>query len=844
MTRFFIKIYEYFSTHKAVWLLSMLVLLGVTGYYGSRIYLEEDIARLLPSSRNEDGSIKLAFSSLRIKDKSFIVFEDREGVGIDSVCAVVDTFCTRLLAYDAQMPEEKRTINDLFSQVPMEDLLFEAVDYIEQHLPNYIDTACYAGFDTLMTEEHILNQLIENKEQANSLIGEAFPELLQMDPIGMRHVLLDQMGDLIGSVGGGSYRVVNNHLFVPDSTVAVAIITPRFASTDSGNGAILIEWVNEIKAQMEAEAPGVGIGYHGTAANGAYNSWTIKRDIFNNIFWSLLIVLLVIFVCFRNWNTIPLLCLPVVFGTLFGMAMMYFIKGQFSLLALGIGAVVLGVALSYVLHIITHYKYVGDPVQVLKDQVKPVMMGCITTIGSFIGLIFIKTDLLQDFGLFASFAIVGTTLFSLIYLPPFFNKEKNKTNRKAFALIARINNYPIDRNKPLLLIIGILTCICVGYYLYGGTNFDADMRNLGYFPKHIKETEALMRAKTFSGKRSQYFASSGETMEEAIENFGLMEQKLDSLQEVGLVERFTHTADIFISERLQQERIDAWHNYWTPERLGNVRRMIERCAPKAGVNADAFEPFFEAATRDYQPDALYEAGILPEGFKSTMMEQTYDGSYLCFSTVYCELDSVRSDSTAYHRICDAIAPQPNLMVLDTYYYTTDTLRQLGKDFDILQWVSMAFVLIVLLVSFHWNLKHALLCFLPIVVSWIIVLGAMNMFGVQFNLINIIISTFIFGIGVDYSIFVMNGLIGDEQAKGNSQGAEGQHDKLLMYHKTAILFSAMALIVTVGSMNLAEHPAILSVGFATLVGMVSSALLAYVVEPYLFRLLNGRKKKDN
>ena len=839
MTKLFIRLYEFFNTHKAVWLLSMVALLGFFGYYSTKIYLEEDIARLLPSSRNEDGSIKLAFSSLRIKDKSFIVFQDKEGMGPEALCEVIDAFCDTILAQDNALPEEKRTIGNLFYQVPTEDLMFEAIDYMKEHIPNYIDTSCYAGFDTLLTEEHVMKQLLENREDANSLIGEAFPELLQMDPIGMRYVLLDQMGGLLNSAGG-SYSVVNDHLFVPDSTVAIAIITPRFAGTDSGNGAILFEWMNDDIVAFAAEHPGVKIGYYGAPANGAYNSWTLKKDIFNNILWSLLIVLVIIFICFRNWNTIPLLCLPVFFGTVFGLAMMYFIKGQFSLLALGIGAIVLGVALSYVLHVITHYKYVSDPIQVLKDQVKPVMMGCITTIGSFLGLIFIQTDLLQDFGLFASFAIVGTTLFSLAYLPPFFNKDKNKTNRKAFAIIDKINDYPIDRNKVLLCLIAVLTSVCVGYYAIGGTNFDADMRNLGYWPENLEEPEAVIRDKTFDGNRDQYFAASGETMEEAIENFAVMADKLDSLQNAGLVKNYTHTSELFIPKRVQQERIDAWHAYWTEDRLARVRTYINKCAPKAGVNAEAFDPFFEMATRDYEPDALYEAGIIPEGYVTTMMEQTYDGSYLCFSTVYCELDSVRSDDSDYHRICDAIANEPNLMVLDTYYYATDTLRQLGKDFDVLQWVSMAFVLLVLLISFKWNVKHSLLCFLPIVISWIIVLGAMNIFGLRFNLINIIISTFIFGIGVDYSIFIMSGLIGSGDPKNNKDQVSSK--QLLKYHKTAILLSAMALIVTVGSMNFAVHPAILSVGFATLVGMIAAVLFAYVVEPFLFRLISKKNGK--
>ncbi|WP_293671354.1 MMPL family transporter [uncultured Parabacteroides sp.] len=522
--------------------------------------------------------------------------------------------------------------------------------------------------------------------------------------------------------------------------------------------------------------------------------------------------------------------LPVVFGTLFGLAAMYFIKGQFSLLALGIGAVVLGVALSYVLHIMTHYKYVSDPEQVLRDQVKPVCLGCLTTIGSFMGLIFIQTELLQDFGLFAAFAIVGTTAFSLIYLPQFLNPEKNKVNHCVFAIVDRINRYPFDRKKPLLLIILAAVVVCIGFYLVGGTRFDADMHNLGYRAESISYSENLLRTKTHTGDKQKYFASSGATMEEAIENFSNMADKLDSLQEAGLVKSYTHTDQIFVPLQVQQQRIDAWKNFWTEERLQQVRSLIRKTAPQAGLRPEAFDSFFGFATADYKPDALYEAGIIPKGYQSTLMEQSYNGDYLCFTSVRCENDSIRSKDSDYSRICDAVVSLPNLLVLDTYYYTTDTLIQLNEDFNVLQWISMLFVLIVLFFSFRFNLKHTLLGFMPILLSWLIVLGSMVIFGVRFNLINIIISTFIFGVGVDYSIFVMNGLIGGEKNR-----------RLLGYHKTAIFFSAMILIVTVSSMLFAEHPAIKSVGFSTLVGMIAAVVISYVVQPAIFRMINKSKK---
>ena len=236
-----------------------------------------------------------------------------------------------------------------------------------------------------------------------------------------------------------------------------------------------------------------------------------------------------------------------------------------------------------------------------------------------------------------------------------------------------------------------------------------------------------------------------------------------------------------------------------------MRQLIAQTAPQAGLNPEAFDTFFDYATRDYQPDALYDADILPAGYQSTLTEQSYAGDYLVFTSVRYENDSLRSSDSDYMRICNAIAKEPNLLVLDTYYYTTDTLTEMSENFNMLQWLSMLFVFI----------------FAPILLSWLIVLGVMAIFDVQFNLISIIISTFIFGIGVDYSIFIMHGLIAPDSNQ-------------LQYHKTAILLSAVVLITTVSSMLIAQHPAIQSVGFTTLVGLLSAVILSYVLQPAIYR----------
>ena len=828
MTEFCIKIYRFFRNHRAVFWVLMIALYAFFGYFASKIYLEEDINKLMPSSKNEDGTTKLAFANLRIKDKTFLLFEGKNGASVEHIAKICDAFIDSLESKNAAMDSTQQVIGNIFYRLP-DDLMLDVIDYMSAHLPAYIDTSIYTRLDAMLTYPHMKQQMKANHDDLLIPVGSMFPELIQMDPVGLRGLLMEQMKPFTEGAAG-SYKTLNGHFFVQDSTVCVAFITPMYSATNTGQGSTLFRILNDQIEQFSASAPDVKISYHGTPASGFYNSWRIKSDLKGTIIGSLVLVLIFISICFRNYNTIPLLLLPVVFGTLFGLAAMYFIKGHFSLLALGIGAVVLGVALSYVLHIITHYKYISDPEQVLRDQVKPVCLGCLTTIGSFMGLIFIRTELLQDFGLFAAFAIVGTTFFSLVFLPQFLNPRKNKLNHRAFAIIDRINAYPFDRKKPLLFTILTTAVVCIGFYIAGGTQFDADMHNLGYKAESTSYSENLLRTKTHTGDKQKYFASSGATMEEAIENFEIMATKLDSLQNIGLVKSYTHTNQIFVPLHVQQERIDAWKNFWTGERLQLVHDLINKTAPEAGLIPDAFSPFFEFATADYEPDALYEASIIPEGYQSTLMEQSYNDEYLCFTSVRCKNDSIHSKESDYNRICEAIVSSPNLLVLDTYYYTTDTLIQLNDDFNVLQWVSMLFVLIVLFFSFHFNIKHTLLGFMPILSSWLIVLGAMVIFDVRFNLINIIISTFIFGIGVDYSIFVMNGLIGGKE-----------NSRLLGYHKTAIFFSAFILIVTVSSMLFAEHPAIKSVGFSTLVGMISAVVISYVVQPAIFRMINKNKE---
>ena len=811
MDKFFIAIYRFFEKKKAL-MYGLLVLSSVIFvYFGSKVQYEENIAKLLPQTdaATESG---LAFGNLRVKDKIFIQLTSAtdEALAPETLAEYCDELVENLL--------EKDTANHFIANILYrmdDDLVINALDYALTHVPSFVDESCYERFDSLLTLEAIDAQMALNYDMVMADEEGNKTTMVSQDPAALRMAMLGQGMAL--TKGAGGFTMIDGHLFVPDSTVALAFMAPNFSSFDSKSGTLLVDFLEEEIETFKTEHPEVEVYFHGSPVNSVFNSRQIKGDLLLTVGLSLIVICIVLGYCFRNKSTLFMLLSPVAYGSFFGLACIYWLKGGMSLMAMGIGAIVMGVALSYCLHVLTHSKYVSDPIQILKDQSTPVILGCLTTIGAFLGLLFTESDLLKDFGWFASFAMVGTTLYALIFLPHFFKPTHNRRSDKAFKVLDKINSYPLDEKRWVRVAIEVVCVVC--FFTAGWVTFDSNLRNIGYNEPKVVESRELYEEKNSKGFATQYYAATSEDLEEALVHNKAILATLDSLQKEGVLQQYSKVSELFIPLEEQEERIALWKDYWTEERVADVRLNINRMAKKNGLDPIMFEPFYMMIEADYEAESLYEAEVLPESLVSNFIEETTDGKYMVFTSVQLLEENKKV-------VNDAVAALPSAVVIDPFYYTSDMVQMLNDDFNTILGISSVFVFIVLLLSFR-SIPIALLAFLPMGLSWYVVQGLMGIFGLQFNLINIIIATFIFGIGVDYSIFVMSGLI----AK-----ATGEDDNLLTYHKTAIFFSAFVLMVVTGSLLFAIHPAIHSIGVSTLIGMSATILITYTLQPALFRWL--------
>ena len=812
MHRIFLPIYHFFRRQKAL----MYVILAATtllfAFYGSKLQLEEDIIKLLPRSATSN---ELAFSDISLAEKIFVQFTSADTlnpVSQTELCAGADAFSEQLQLSDTTT----HYVESIFSSITIEDAL-GAMDFGLAHIPSFVDPAWYADFEAAMTPEAIAAQMEKNMEIIeNDETGED-SQIVAMDPLNIRGLMQQK---LLGDGSFGGMTISEGHLFSPDKTVAIVLISPAFNSTDSGTSTKLVRMMERTAAQVQENHPGVRILMHGNPIGSVSNASTIKRDLMWSISLSLLLILVIMLMSFHKLAFVWQQVVPVLYGALFALACMYWVKGVMSLMALGISAIVLGVAISYCLHMLIHFYYVKDPETTLREESTPVFLGCLTTIGAFMGLLFTESELLSDFGMFATFALIGNTLFALIFLPHMLNPRQITYKRQhGFPLVEKVNGLPWDRNKGF--IIALTVVIIVGVIFSPKVKFDSDLKNLDYRNAKLEESLQLYNEKTADGYNHQYFAAwAEESLDEALVHNGNFSAYLDSLKATGLVHDYVPVTKLLLhSTATQQERILAWKKFFSPRRVSQLRQDLRAASIANGLPSDFCRPFISLVTGKYEPGDLVESGVVPPGMLSNYVEKQESGRYMVFTDV-----SYAPENQS--ELWKKLTSQDHVLVLEPFYYCRDMVEIVHDDFSTTLWISSIFVLLVLFFSFR-NFWIALLAFFPMFISWYVMQGYMAILGLEFNLINIVISTFIYGIGVDYSIFVMEGLL--------AEARRGQ-TAMLVYHKVAIFYSALVLAIVTFSLIFARHPSIHSIGLITLIGMASTILITYSLQPWIFRKL--------
>ena len=807
MTQFFIGLYDYFERHKILFYLSLISCVLLMGFFALQVRFEENITQFFPDTKDSQNTIKV-FDNLKIKDKIIIMLSSAD------TCQRVEPDSLIEAAGQLQQTLTEKAggtlIKGIFAQVD-QSLIGGATDFVYEHLPLFLTDTDYQRFDSLLTEKGIQAIMQKNYTNLLSPAGIALRSYILRDPLGLGSEALKHLQDFQLEA---NYEIYDEHIFSKDGSTLLMFITPVFSTGSTGKNDELIKILEEELQHVQGESPTIRAEYFGGPSVGVYNARQIKKDTILTSSLALLIIIVFISLVFKRKRSIPLIITPVLFGGLFALFLIFFIKGSISAIAVGAGSAVMGIALSYSIHMLAHQNHVSTVQQLIKEIAYPLTVGSFTTIGAFMGLIFTSSDLLRDFGLFASLALVGTTLFCLIYLPHFLKGQADVKQGRVLRIIEKINAYSYEKNKWLVGGILLITIICL--FTSQKVGFNNDMMSLNYEPQHLKQSEEKLMQLFDSDEKTVLFVSVGKDMNQATETYAITNQKLSTLKDQGLIKDYASASQFLISPQEQQLRLKRWKDYWTDEKQQQVREQLETAAAEYRFRPGSFDPFYQWLN---QPFGEYHYTAQEDDLSGKLLNEWQTSA----DSITMLISQIRISDQNKETVYQHFSKDQDVVIFDRSYFANKWVSAINDDFYLILYISSFLIFFALWFSYG-RIELTLMSFLPMLVSWVIILGLMGILGIEFNIINIILSTFIFGIGDDFSIFIMDGL--------QNKYRTGQ--KVLNSHKTAIFFSAFTTVVGMGALVFAKHPALQSISLISILGMIAVVLVAYTIQPLIFR----------
>ncbi len=786
---------------------------GLLAYLASRIQFEEDITRLVPADA-ESQRVTEVLQATQFADKVIINIRGEHPGDIQTLQQFADEVGTAL-----STPEMAPYVANVQVQLP-EEQLGGLLDVVTRHLPLFLDETDYGRIDSLTQPEALAQRVKETYHAIVSPSGFIGTQQLRQDPLGISFMGLQKFQQL---QSGDAFSLRDGYLVHKNLQNLLVMVTPALGSNETGKNTEFVAVLDDLLATLnEAHIGQAQAEYVGAMAVAVANAKQIKRDIQVTLTVALLI-LVALFIYFYRKAHIPIIILvPAAFGSLLGIVVLYLIKGTISAISIGIGSVLLGLTLDYSLHILSHYRSTGDIKQLFHAVTKPLAVCAVFTAVDFLCLLFLHSDVLHDLGIFAAVSVLGAGFMALIFIPQAYTPNRQVTVRQN-TLVDSLSRYDASKNKYLLA--GCALLIIASAFTYHRVDFDNDIGALNYHPQQLQDAEQRLQSLSNQFGKTLYLVSYGDTYDEALATNTALFGRLSELTASDTTFTFSSLGGVIQSQAQQAERIARWEDFWSAERRQRVEEALIREGQRYGFKEHTFQPFFAGLSKDYEPVALQDDDALP-----TLMLADFVHSKPGLTTVTTMVRTAGSDTDS---VMNALQlADENILPIDRKHMQESFLLNLEKDFNTLFFISGIAVFVVLFL-FYGSIELTLITNIPIFLGWFITLGTMGMFGVSFNAFNIIITTLIFGLGVDYSIFVTKGLL-EQYTYGRKE---------MPAFKSGIIMSALATLLCFGVLAFAQHPAIRSISTIPLIGLVVVVLMSFTVQPWLFRtFILGRQER--
>ncbi|MCH8519858.1 MAG: MMPL family transporter [Nanoarchaeota archaeon] len=466
-----------------------------------------------------------------------------------------------------------------------------------------------------------------------------------------------------------------------------------------------------------------------------------------------------------------------------------------------VGILVLGISVSFTIHVIIGYeKYIEQGldakdalIEAMEHLHIAIIASFITTLAGFTALLFGVSPSSQSQGLVLSMAISIIFFVTFGLLPCLLYIFASKYKPSKVKVFEKIKEYlvklaRIQAQFPKTVIFGVV--IATFFFIYGASQVGFDTSNENWIPSNDPIQQSF--------RESAYaFGDDFSSLQVVVES------TRGDLRDIDVVRDLQQVARILESHP-DIERVDS---VFKEIELDNqvIINTFSNPQNNRAFNSDYSLATFTIRVISFDEGADGSSGLLRE------IQQIIDENEVFGAKLTLFGDTIRFQELG---------------------------ESLGRDTGITTVIS--FVLVFIIASFtYMSIRVGIMSILPILISIIWAVGIMGYTGVPFTALSTGLIALVLGIGIDFSIHLVNSIYNYlKEGKDLSQALE----YTLNYSGGALVLTTITTFIGFASLILATLLGIQRLGLALAFSIVSVFLVSIILVPAIISLGYARKLK--
>jgi hopanoid biosynthesis associated RND transporter like protein HpnN len=670
--------------------------------------------------------------------------------------------------------------------------------------------------------------------------------------------------------------------YITFATGKIFLVTAHAATHDLNGKAV--ERIRQLIQETQSEVPGLNVGLTGEPVLEHDEMAQSQKDTTVASIVSLVLCAL-IFIYGYNETGRPVkatICLVV--GLAYTLAFATATVGHLNILTITFVPILIGLAIDFGVHLVTRYeeelRHGKTEEQALTKAMvytgQGIFVGALTTAGAFLAMWLTNFKGIQEMGIICGGGLLVCFIPMITLLPVLLLRGRQNVLDHIHHDVERrkrIENLWLERPVAVTFIVGTLCVLALSearkvYFDYNLLNMqsagmpavlfeqkliDSADKSVLYgavvadsLPQAIELEKQIEKLPTVASNGVQSMATYlAEDQTEKLRLIGQIKQQVapvlfgaTDIQPVNIKDfsRTLYSLYGYLGAALNEikdgnPKLTA-QMVSLREAIDNLRReMLAGDATARAAHADKLAEFQRALFADIRQtfqtlqnqddrDRL-RAADLPTALRNRFVGVT--GKYLL--QVYPKYDVWQRENQEKF-IADLRTIDPNVTGTPVQLYEYTTL--LKNSYERAAWYSLIAIAILVFVHFR-SFKAVILSLLPVGIGTLWLVGLMGWLDIPFNPANIMTLPLVIGIGVTNGIHILN-RFAEERTPSILSRSTGK----------AVLVSGLTAIAGFGSLMLAKHRGIHSLGSVMATGIATCMIAALAFLPALLNLIGRRK----